>query len=87
MAAKIVYPVKMKLLLLYSDMTQSGVDIFRNVEKSRGGTNLKLTLFKINSHRSAITFEINFFLLPFIILFNLDNLYPSWISYSYIKKS
>jgi hypothetical protein len=36
MAAKNVYPVKMKPLLLYNDMTHSGVYIFRNVEKSRG---------------------------------------------------
>jgi hypothetical protein len=37
MAAKNVYPVKMKSLLSYNDLVWSGVDILRNVEKSMGG--------------------------------------------------
>jgi hypothetical protein len=41
MAAKNEYPVKIKSLLLYNDLTWSGVDILRNVEKSRGGGTLE----------------------------------------------
>jgi hypothetical protein len=37
MAAKNVYPVKMKSLLPYNDLVWSGVDILSNVEKSMGG--------------------------------------------------
>jgi hypothetical protein len=49
MVAKNVYPVKMKSLLLYNDMTQSGVGIARNVEKRRGGgTHLKITLYVLS---------------------------------------
>jgi hypothetical protein len=37
MAAKNVYPVKMKSLLLYNDVTWSGVDNLRNEGKSMRG--------------------------------------------------
>jgi hypothetical protein len=37
MADKNLYPVKMKSLLPYNDLTWSGVDILRNVEKSMRG--------------------------------------------------
>jgi hypothetical protein len=52
MAAKIVYPVKMKSVLLYNDLTWSGVDILRNVEKSMWG-HLKLTLYRAYTPKSA----------------------------------
>jgi hypothetical protein len=44
MAAKNVYPVNMKSVLLYNDLIWSGVDILRNVKKSMG--HLKLTLYR-----------------------------------------
>jgi hypothetical protein len=49
MAAKNVYPEKMKSLLLYDDLTWSGV-ILRNVEKSMGG-HLKLPLYTFSNKR------------------------------------
>jgi hypothetical protein len=61
MVAKNVYPVKMKFLLLYNDLTWSGVDILRNVEKSIG-RHLKLTLYILNIYTMRFLYWVTSFL-------------------------
>jgi hypothetical protein len=103
MVDKNVYPVKMKSLLLYNDMTQSGVYIFRNVEKSRGGTHLKLTLYiffmcraTANTHvkRSNLSHHMKSSCLHFDNFMRIDYMFGPWswpngrnILFLLIKKS